>query len=290
MSKNSLCVFFIVSFLQTGISNSRISISLSQGGDYIILTCALAGNESLTQVNWEMVQGSNHTKLGIFHPSQGIHIFSEHSGKIKIQGKQTPLAASDLSLQKEALNESGLICCQFITFPSGSLKQCTDISDAVISGPISPAEPHGAERKQGLFGKFGALTVGCILSLLFLAIPIYTCKKCFCRRRQVLEIQHVSTDPSTFIEMYTEETHEVHHTPSPSGFDPTKLYTKIKEDLYYGRLWKAYQGRARVSTQGCLTGSRQIYHLGENPLPQRDQEHRPKIPDAMTRSSSKSSI
>ncbi|MCJ8731572.1 hypothetical protein PDJAM_G00201070 [Pangasius djambal] len=91
--------------------------------------------------------------------------------------------------------------------------------------------------------------------------------------------------------MYTEGAQEVHHTPSPSGFDPTKLYTKIKEDLYYGRLWKAYQGRARVSTQGCLTGSRQIYYrLGENPLPQRDQEHRPKIQDAMTRSSSKSSI
>lgn len=90
--------------------------------------------------------------------------------------------------------------------------------------------------------------------------------------------------------MYTEETHEVHHTPSPSGFDPTKLYAKMKEDLYYGRLWKAYQGRAQVSTQGCLTGSRQIYYrLGENPLPQRDQEDRPKIPDVMTRSSSSDS-
>lgn len=84
--------------------------------------------------------------------------------------------------------------------------------------------------------------------------------------------------------MYTEEAHEVHHTPSPSGFDPTKLYAKIKEDLYYGRLWKAYQGKARVSTEGCLTGSRQIYYsLGENPLPPRDQVHRPRISDEMTR-------
>lgn len=96
------------------------------------MTCVLAGNESLTQVNWETAQGSNHTKLGIFHPSQGIHIFTEHSGKVKIQGQQTPLASSDLSLQKGALNESELICCQFITFPSGSLKQCTNISNAVI--------------------------------------------------------------------------------------------------------------------------------------------------------------
>lgn len=91
--------------------------------------------------------------------------------------------------------------------------------------------------------------------------------------------------------MNTEEAHEVHHSPSPSGFDPAKLYAKIKKDLYYGRLWKSYQGRTRVSTEGCLTGSRQIYYrLGENPLPQGDQEHRPKIPDEMTRPSSDSNI
>ncbi|KAI5104303.1 hypothetical protein C0J45_5929 [Silurus meridionalis] len=226
MIKSSLCVFFIVSFLHTGISNSRISISLSQEGDNIILTCVLYGNESLTQINWEMVQGSIYTKLGIFHPTQGIHIFSEHFGKIKIQGKHKPLALSDLSFQKAAINESGQICCQFITFPSGILKQCTDISDAAIKSI-----------------------------------------------------------------MYTEEAHEV--PPSTSGFDPSKLYAKIKEDLYYGRLWKAYQGRTRVSTQGCLVGSRQIYYrLGENPLRKKDQENTPNIPDTMdtmTRSSSDSS-
>lgn len=97
------------------------------------MTCVLAGNDSLTQVNWEMVQGSNHTKLGIFHPNEGTYIFPENSGKVKIQGQETPLASSGLFLQKEALNESGLICCQFITFPSGSIKQCTDLSDAAIS-------------------------------------------------------------------------------------------------------------------------------------------------------------
>lgn len=80
--------------------------------------------------------------------------------------------------------------------------------------------------------------------------------------------------------MYTEEANEVLHTPSPSGFDPTKLYAKIKKDLHYGRLWKAYQGRARVSKDRFLTASRQIYYpLGENPLAQSDQEHRPNIPE-----------
>lgn len=91
--------------------------------------------------------------------------------------------------------------------------------------------------------------------------------------------------------MYTEEAREVQPTPSPSGFDPTKLYAKIKEDLYYGRLWKSYQGKARVATQGCLAGSKQIYYrLGENPLSQREQEHNPKIPPATSTSSSNSSI
>lgn len=246
MSNNILCALFVVFFLQTGISNSRISITLSQKGENIIFTCVLAGNESLTQVNWEMVQGSNYTKLGIFHPSQGIHIFSQHTGRVKIEGQQTPLASSGLSLQKEALNESGLVCCQFITFPSGSLKQCTDISDEVISMLISSAEPHGAGHKQGLFGQLGALTVGCILSLLFLIISIYTCQRCFCKRRQLLEIQQVYSDNSTFPEMYSEEAREAHHTPSSSGFDLTKLYAKIKEDLHYGRLWKSYQGKSRV--------------------------------------------
>lgn len=123
-------------FVSTGISNSRISITFSQKGDNIILTCVLAKNESLTQVNWEMVQGSNHTKLGIFHPRKAIYIFPEHFGKVKIQGRDNPLAFSDLSFQREALNRSGLICCHFVTFPSGSLKQCIDISEAIISSII----------------------------------------------------------------------------------------------------------------------------------------------------------
>lgn len=220
----------------SGISNSRISISFSHEGDDIIITCGLAGNESLTQVNWEMVQSSNHTKIGIFHPDQGIYIFPEHSGKVKIQGKRTPQATSDLSLRNEALNESGLICCQFITFPSGSLKQCANISNAVMKSirflhsfylicetllslhiaihneylqfpmcmcvyvytnnflgvHMSSAEPHGTGQKQGLFGKFGALIVGCILSLSFLTIPIYICQRCFCRRyNYILQIKHI---------------------------------------------------------------------------------------------------
>lgn len=32
--------------------------------------------------------------------------------------------------------------------------------------------------------------------------------------------------------------------PEPQGFDPSKLYAKIRLDLLYGRLWKAYQGRS----------------------------------------------
>lgn len=117
--------------VSTGITNSRISISFSLEGEFIIITCELTGNENLTQVNWEMVQGSNHTKIGVFHPDQGIHT-SEHYGNVKIRGKPSPKASSDLTLHKEVLNEKGLICCQFVTFPSGILKQCTDIREAAM--------------------------------------------------------------------------------------------------------------------------------------------------------------
>ncbi|KAK3567579.1 hypothetical protein QTP86_020092, partial [Hemibagrus guttatus] len=122
------------------ISNNRISITHSQEGDNSIVTCVLAGNDSLTQVNWEMVQGSNHTKLGIFHPNKGTYIFPEHSSKV----------FSHLQLN-----------------------------------------PMVQDERKGLIGQFGALTVGCILSLLFLIITIYTCWWCFCRRYFNLPMMYI---------------------------------------------------------------------------------------------------
>lgn len=86
-----------------------------------------------------------------------------------------------------------------------------------------------------------------------------------------------------FLQTHVEDTPQVQNV--TLGFDPAKLYAKIKEDLYYGRLWKSYQGRARVPTQGSPSPARQIYYrLGERPLPERDEEGPPKDLDTMTSS------
>lgn len=81
----------------------------------------------MTQINWEMLRGPNRTKLGTYHPYFGTYINAEYKTKVKIQKKPSPHQSSSL-LMKVASNESVHICCAFITFPSGKLEQCTDIS------------------------------------------------------------------------------------------------------------------------------------------------------------------
>uniref|UniRef100_A0AAR2JL53 Transmembrane protein PVRIG immunoglobulin-like domain-containing protein n=1 Tax=Pygocentrus nattereri TaxID=42514 RepID=A0AAR2JL53_PYGNA len=103
--------------------------SLSEG-DRLNVTCVLFGKENLTQVTWEKLQDSNRTSMGVFHPHYGIHIESRQAGRVKIEGTQRPLAYSSLSVELEALNKSGQICCVFMTFPSGNLRQCAKIGDS----------------------------------------------------------------------------------------------------------------------------------------------------------------
>ncbi|KAI4886534.1 hypothetical protein NFI96_026386 [Prochilodus magdalenae] len=283
MSKNSLRAFFVVAFLQTGISNSTVHIKQKLEGDHLIVTCSLSGEENLTQVNWEQLQDSNRTKLGVFHPIYGIHIEREQAGKVKIKGNQKPPAYSSISLDLEALNKSGQICCVVMTFPLGNLRECAETSDSkeVIDTSATKPEAQGASRELGIFGQLGAVTIGSILSLLLLITSVYFCHKCCCIRRHVFNVQQpYLTDPPSSTEMPTEETPVQQTTP---GFDPSKLYAKIKEDFYYGRLWKSYQGRSRLPTQGSPSSSRQIYYrLGEKPVPQREEDDPPKGPDAMT--------
>ncbi|XP_036453030.1 immunoglobulin domain-containing protein [Colossoma macropomum] len=287
MSKNSLRVFVIVAFLQTGISNSSVHIRQRQEGDRLNVTCTLSGKENLTQVTWEKQQDSNRTNMGVFHPHYGIYIESMQAGRVKIEGNQRPLAYSSLSVELEALNKSGQICCVFMTFPSGILRQCAKIGDSeeVIDSSATKTAAQGARHELGIFGQLGAVIIGSIISLVFFITSFYFCHRCCCRRRRVFNVeQPYLTDPPASTETHTEETPVQHATP---GFDPTKLYAKIKEDFYYGRLWKSYQGRSRVPTQGSPSPPRQIYYrLGERPVPQREEEGTTKGPDTMTSSPS----
>ncbi|KTF90816.1 hypothetical protein cypCar_00029693 [Cyprinus carpio] len=131
MSSNFLCALLILAFLESGKSNSGVSISHSRDGDGQAITCVLSGDENMTQINWEMLRGPNRTKVGTYHPHFGIYIMKEYETK---------------------------------TFAEES-------DDA-------PASQSSA-----------------------------------------------------------------------NGFDPSKLYAKIKKDLFYGRLWKSYQGQPKPWTQ-----------------------------------------
>ncbi|XP_067256790.1 immunoglobulin domain-containing protein isoform X3 [Chanodichthys erythropterus] len=251
MSSNFLCALFILAFLESGKSNSDISINHRRDRDGQNVTCVLLGDENMTQINWEMLRGVNRTKLGTYHPYFGTHINDEYKTKVKIQNKTSPRPSSSL-LIKVASNESVHICCAFITFPSGKLEQCTDISkkdDSINASTIKDFSHMKQEAKLGLLGRLGAMIIGTILSLFILTILFYLCKINNCRRRKSFEVRTYQTDSPA--ETNTEETHDAPTSQSsPNGFDPSKLYAKIKNDLFYGRLWKSYQGQPKAWTQG----------------------------------------
>ncbi|XP_016426770.1 uncharacterized protein LOC107754710 isoform X3 [Sinocyclocheilus rhinocerous] len=303
MSSNFLCALLILAFLESGKSKSGVSISHSRDGYGQNITCVLSGDENMTQINWEMLRGPNRTKLGTFHPHFGIYVMQEYKPKVKIQNKRTPYPSSSL-LIKVVSNESVQICCAFITFPSGKLEQCTDISKkdvsintSMIKGKTYTCSPIHTlpflwdslgdffffldftyveqEPRLGLFGRLGAMIIGTILSLFILTILFYLCRKNSCRRRKSFEIRTYLTDLPT--ETFAEESVDVPTSQSsPNGFDPSKLYAKIKKDLFYGRLWKSYQGQPKSWTQGTMTDQGHVYHLL---LPQRNVEGSPLRPD-----------
>ncbi|XP_051946266.1 uncharacterized protein LOC127618066 [Xyrauchen texanus] len=273
MRTNFLRALLILVFLKTGKSKSEVSIRHIRDEDHQNITCVLTGEENMIQINWEMQRGPNRTKLGMFHPNFGIHISYDNKKEVNIKGKSPPHPLSSL-LIKLASNESVQICCAFITFPSGKLERCTNISkkDANHS-MIKDFTYVQTELGLGLFGRLGAMIIGSILSLFILAILFYLCRKNNCKRGQSFEICMYPTDLPA--ETFAEESNDA-PTPqsSPNGFDPSKLYAKIKEDLFYGRLWKSYQGQPNKAwTQGTMTDKGHVYYqLGQSLLPQRNVE------------------
>ncbi|KAK7170664.1 hypothetical protein R3I94_000765 [Phoxinus phoxinus] len=281
MNSNFLSALLILAFLESGKSNSDVSISHSRDGDGQNITCVLSGDENMTQINWEMLRGPNRTKLGTYHPYFGTYINGEYETTVKIQKKPSPCQSSSLLIEV-ASNESVHICCAFITFPSGKLEQCTDISkkdDSINPSTIKDFTYMEQKPKLGLLGRLGAIIIGTILSLFILTILFYLCRNNNCRRRKSYEIRTHQTDSPS--ETHAEESDDAPTSQSsPNGFDPSKLYAKIKKDLFYGRLWKSYQGQPKAWTQGTMTDQGHVYHLlGQSPLPKRNVEGSPLRPD-----------
>lgn len=164
----------------------------------------------MTQINWEMLKGPNRTKLGTFHPGFGTYIPPEYKTEVKIQGKSTPHPLSSLLIEA-AFNESVQICCAFVTFPSGKLEQCTDISEkepnintmtkgiVILTHSVLHMRNYlrtinlvflrhiefshmKSEPGMGFFGSLGAMIIGSILSLITLVMLFFLCRKCNYKR------------------------------------------------------------------------------------------------------------
>ncbi|XP_045557488.1 uncharacterized protein isoform X3 [Salmo salar] len=275
-------VYFLLALvlIQTGIAGSVISVSHTRDREHLSITCRLLPeNDTVSQINWEMISSPNHTttklKLGTFHPVFGTYVVPEYNDTVKIQSSASSRSSS-LDLKGGAVEEVSQLCCVFITFPSGVLEQCTQtrINE-------STAEAQESEDAQRLLGErtleqWALLVGGSTISILSIVTSLYYCWKYCCRhcchRRRMFEVEAYLTDQHTESE------------PQPQGFDPSKLYAKIKLDLLYGRLWKTYQGTATTwdpTTQhGPQQGPQQVaepgpqkvyFLLGENWASQREE-------------------
>ncbi|KAL0970007.1 hypothetical protein UPYG_G00235860 [Umbra pygmaea] len=251
MKKRCVDTFLFLALLQTGLADSRITVSYSKVGENLSITCCTSLNNTVVQINWE-IRSQNQTnrpvKLGTYHPDHGIHI--EDNKNVTILGNASS-GSSTLSLKGGTVDEDNQICCIFNTFPAGVLTQCTVKTELAKA---HEAEAFHAESKRPM-GQWVLLVGGCSIFLLSITLCLYysgkfCCELC-CGRRRVFEVETYLTDQHTDSEGTTDEPpHQpplpLPPDPQPQGFDPSKLYAKIKLDLLYGRLWKAYQGASRA--------------------------------------------
>ncbi|XP_055757093.1 protein TsetseEP-like isoform X2 [Salvelinus fontinalis] len=209
--------------IQTGIAGSVISVSHTRDREHLSITCRLLSeNDTVSQINWEMISSPNHTttklKLGTFHP-----VFAEAQ-----ESEDAPRLLGERTLEQWALLVGGSTIC--ILSIVTSLYYCWK----------------------------------------------YCCRHC-CHRRRMFEVEAYLTDQHTESEGVTEDPPKQPPLPpppqpQPQGFDPSKLYAKIKLDLLYGRLWKAYQGTATTWGPTTQHGPQQGPQQVAEPGPQKREE------------------
>ncbi|XP_036813683.1 uncharacterized protein LOC110500362 isoform X1 [Oncorhynchus mykiss] len=304
MRKRCVGTLLVLMLIQTGMTDSGISVSHKWHGDHLSITCRLMGDkDTVSQINWEMTSSSNHTttrlKLGIFHPVFGTYVVPEYNDTVEIQGNASS-GHYTLRLRGSTVLEESQFCCKFMTFPSGGLEHCTNtrINESTEEAQVSEGPQGLLEERQ--VEQWALLVMGPTICLLSIAISLYYCLKYCCRhccrRRRVFEVETYLTDQHTDSEEVTEEPPHQPPLPSPpplqlQGFDPSKLYTKIKQDLLYGRLWKAYQGTAKAwgpttqqgphqqgPQQGAELGPQKVYFLlGDHRVSQREESEEPEL-------------
>ncbi|KAJ8416801.1 hypothetical protein AAFF_G00326790 [Aldrovandia affinis] len=234
MRKDSVFVLLVLTFLQTGRTNSWISVSQRLVEGVLTVTCDLLSEDSVNQINWERVMANNRTKLGILHPQYGTYIFPDYEGSVEIESSSSHHTTS-LKLIKADTGNSSQHCCLFITFPSGKLEACADSS--------TKTEAQESEAQMQIFtdGWWEVMAVITIVFVLTMA-SLYLFRRSYGSRRQVFQVEQAFlTEAHMDSEQLTRELPQSSPQQEPSeAFDPSKLYAKIKMDYYYDRLWKAY--------------------------------------------------
>ncbi|KAJ8254831.1 hypothetical protein GJAV_G00197820 [Gymnothorax javanicus] len=267
MRKDFSFLMFLFTFLKTvGSCTGRISVSQKLKDRTLTITCSLLSEDSVTQINWEMVSGQNRSIMGIVHPQFGTHIPPGVRGTVEIENSSFYHSTS-LKLTGIDMSNDTKHCCLFITFPSGNLEACADllsIETAVTESPES--KTHIQPITDGWWTAVAAIAVVSILAL----IASHYLYKRYCSRRQVFRVEQAClTEPqATSNESMRELSQSSPQKESSEKFDPSKLYAKIKDDFHYGRLWKCYQSNTRAWTKAPQP---KIYHLlGEQPPQQKD--------------------
>ncbi|TRY58267.1 hypothetical protein DNTS_031036 [Danionella cerebrum] len=197
----NLRVLLVLGFLESGNSNSDVSISQTWVGEGRDITCILRGNENISQINWEIQQGRNRTILGIDNPDHGIHIMPEYKAQVELQGRPFPHSSSSLHIKRAVIKS---ICCIFITFPSGHLEKCMEIREEVTSINMSVIKGFTGvpEQKMGFFGHLGVIVIGTIGSLFILTFLFYICQKHNCARRKSFKIRTFQTQSTAEVRVF----------------------------------------------------------------------------------------
>ncbi|KAL2079676.1 hypothetical protein ACEWY4_025420 [Coilia grayii] len=271
--KSIICALMVFVFPHAGISNKGLSITQTREEGTIILTCHLSDrdrNITVSQTGWMIAIGQNKTNLGTFHPDHGTYVSPQYRERVEIHSHPSTPHRTSLGLKDWPMNESSHFCCVFHTFPSGKLERCTSISH-ISADALTREETVGGDQR--LAGRWTLLAGGTILAVSILSMCIFFCWRNILKRARVFEIQSAHSEGAD-----SQPDSEAHaeSTPQPSvslGFEPSKLYAKIKQDLYYGRLWKSYQGRPQPREPGSLPTPRKIYSVvGEHSPPQKNKE------------------
>ncbi|XP_023649790.1 uncharacterized protein [Paramormyrops kingsleyae] len=266
MEKHSTFVVLILAFLQTGRTNNRISIKQRQERTSLVVTCDLRGEDNIAQINWEKMNGSSRAIVGIIHPKYGIHIPKEYMDSIEIL-ESSHFHTSSLILHQVDENNGTWYCCIFITFPSGNLPDCIEVTSMKTAAP-APQQRFQVPPERLLLG------VSVILIIIITA-TVYLSWQHFCSRRRVFQVQQttLSNEEEDLQESAEASPQRLAENESPEAFDPSKLYARIKIDRYYERLWKACQAAKCGLSPLAESGARKIYYLlGEHKPPQNDQE------------------